>query len=264
MYKLIAMDFDGTLLTTDKKITDKTKNTILKYKKSGYTIVGVTARNLGSVKSVCDINMFDYLILNNGSYIYDINNNKGTYEGIISKDDYNIITKQFKDISYRIDYCSAGYYYYNDKTIINHPFIKNINDIKDIKEEIIRMNIHILDQEKIDYYRDLINNNYKNINCFIMQDSDNPTKWLVLNPKGINKGVTLNKLGKKLNIDSKEMIFFGDGFNDLEVIELVGCGVAMSNAFDQVKAKTKYITLSNNEDGIAIFLENNVTCRQIL
>ena len=60
-YKLIATDFDGTLLTDDKKITIETKN-ILKNIENKYIIVGSTARNLGSVKSVCDINIFHYLI----------------------------------------------------------------------------------------------------------------------------------------------------------------------------------------------------------
>ena len=59
----------------------------------------------------------------------------------------------------------------------------------------------------------------------------------------------------RLKINNDEMIFFGDGPNDLEVIKLVGCGVAMSNAIDIIKSEAKYITLSNNQDGIAIFLE---------
>ncbi len=69
-YKIISMDFDGTLLTSDKKVTDKTKQVLLKYKNENYIIIGATARNLASASNVCDINMFDYLILNNGSYIY--------------------------------------------------------------------------------------------------------------------------------------------------------------------------------------------------
>lgn len=255
-YKLIAMDFDGTLLTTDKKITEKNKNTILKYKNMGYIIVGVTARTLSSVKSVSDINMFNYLILNNGSYLYDVKNNQGDYKGIISPADYYNITEELKDLSMRIDYCSAySYYYYKDNFGDNRSFIKNIDNLEEIKEEIVRMNVHMLYQDKMDYCLNVINNNYKNLNCFIMQDSDGTQKWLVINPKDINKGLALKELGEKLNINIDEMIFFGDGPNDLEVLELVGCSVAMENALPEVKEKAKFITLSNNEDGIAVFLE---------
>ena len=91
-----------------------------------------------------------------------------------------------------------------------------------------------------------------------MEDSDNAGKWLVVSPKNIDKGVSLKKLGNKLKINTEEMIFFGDGPNDLEVIKLVGCGVAMSNAIDIIKSEAKYITLSNNQDGIAVFLEKNL------
>ena len=70
-YKLIAMDFDGTLLNDKKEITNKTKKCLELYRQKGCLIVGVTARNLSSVKGVSDIKLFDYLILNNGSCIYD-------------------------------------------------------------------------------------------------------------------------------------------------------------------------------------------------
>lgn len=256
MYKLIAMDFDGTLLTTDKKVTDYTKKVLLELKQLNYIIVGVTARTLDSVKSVANINVFDYLILNNGGYIYDIKNNSGEYQEIISRKDYTSITEQLKDLSKRIDYCSKNFYYYYKETLGDErPFIKRITSLDEINEKILRMNIHISNEDTIDYCLNLITNNYKDLKCFIMEDSDNAGKWLVVSPKNIDKGVSLKKLGNKLKINTEEMIFFGDGPNDLEVIKLVGCGVAMSNAIDIIKSEAKYITLSNNQDGIAVFLE---------
>ena len=223
MYKLIAMDFYGTLLTTDKKVTDYTKKVLLELKQLNYIIVGVTARTLDSVKSVADINMFDYLILNNGGYIYDIKNNSGEYQGIIS----------LKDLSKRIDYCSKNFYYYYKETLGDErPFIKRITSLDEINEKILRMNIHISNEDTMDYCLDLITNNYKDLKCFIMEDSDNAGKWLVVSPRNVDKGISLEKLGNKLKINTSEMIFFGDGPNDLEVIKLVGCGVAMSNAID--------------------------------
>ena len=74
-YNVIATDLDGTLLTSNKKVTERTKNVLNLLKNKGFFILGITARNLSSVKGVVDINLFDYLILNNGSDIYDINRN---------------------------------------------------------------------------------------------------------------------------------------------------------------------------------------------
>lgn len=64
---------------------------------------------------------------------------------------------------------------------------------------------------------------------------------------------TLKKLCLKLDIDINEVIFFGDGGNDLSIISNVGLGVAMENALEEVKNKAKKITLSNDEDGIGYY-----------
>lgn len=63
-------------------------------------------------------------------------------------------------------------------------------------------------------------------------------------------------LCNKLGIYKEEIISFGDGLNDLEIMEWVGCGVAMENAFDIVKERALFITKSNNDDGVAFFLES--------
>ena len=104
-YKIISMDFDGTLLTSDKKVTDKTRKVLSKFKNNNYIIIGITARNLASVRNVCDINMFNNLILNNGSYIYDVKNKKEININNIQRNIAIEITNCFKDVAEQIDYC---------------------------------------------------------------------------------------------------------------------------------------------------------------
>ena len=69
--------------------------------------------------------------------------------------------------------------------------------------------------------------------------------------KGVSKGDTLAKLGELLDISPQEMMTMGDQENDLSMIELAGLGVAMGNATDQVKATAQYVSLTNEEDGVA-------------
>ena len=255
-YRLISMDFDGTLLTSDKKITERTKETIQKCKDNNYIIVGVTARNLSSVKRVSNLNMFDYLILNNGCYIYDVQNDNGNHIGCISEENAQKITDYFKNIAKEINYCATEKYYtYKNKT--SKPIFKTVNNIEEVKEPICRINIFMNSNEDIMKCKNYIDKNFNTVDSIIMQDTDNDSdeKWITLNPKGINKLSTLKNLCQKLNINITEVIFFGDGLNDLELIQSVGLGVAMSNAVSEVKEKAKTITLSNNEEGIAEFLE---------
>ena len=259
-YKLIAMDFDGTLLNDDKTISIETKNTLLNYQKNGYIIVGATARNLSSVKSVCDISLFDYLILNNGCYLYNVKESQGSIISSINYNDALSITNMLDKNKVEIDYCGIENYYYLSNIIKdnNYKFWKKINNIVDISESILRMNIISKDNMDLENLKNKIDSCIPNICSFYMQDSKDLMKWLVIHPKGISKATTLNKLGKSLNISLDEMIYFGDGPNDLEVIEKVGISVAMANALEIVKTKAIYITKSNNEDGIAIFLKKYI------
>lgn len=254
-YKLISFDFDGTLLNDERKVSDENKNTIISFKEKGYIIVGVTARNLSSSKEVVDLNILDYLIINNGSYIYDVKNNNGYYIDSISKETALNISNTLKDIKCQIELITSDYYYvYKEKRNSKVPFIKDINSIYEVDSDISRINIFFDNQDRIEDYLKLIKDNFNNINCFIMEVSDKKDRWIVINPVSLNKLETLKMLGENLNINLNEMIFFGDGFNDIEAIEGVGCGVAMDNALDFIKEKAKYVTLSNNEDGVSKFL----------
>ncbi len=78
--------------------------------------------------------------------------------------------------------------------------------------------------------------------------------YLEFMPHGCSKGQGVVTLGRMLGIEPQEMIAFGDAENDLEMIKRVGAGVAMANAQQLVRDNADYITLSNNEDGVADFL----------
>ncbi|MCI8640514.1 MAG: HAD family phosphatase [Clostridia bacterium] len=258
-YKIISTDFDGTLLTSDKKVTPKTKEVLLEYKNNNYIIIGVTARNLSSVRSSCDINMFNYLILNNGTFIYDVENSQEININSIDRKNIIDITNYFEDIAEKIDYCSLNKYYIYKKAITeNREFLVQINNIDEINEKIGKINIFLKNNDELDKYKEIIESTFNDIDVIIMSDSDDKSnrEWLVLHPKGINKSETLKRLCLKLHISIDEVIFFGDSTNDLQIISQVGLGVAMGNAFKEVKEQAKEITLSNDNDGIAYFLNN--------
>ena len=69
-------------------------------------------------------------------------------------------------------------------------------------------------------------------------------------PQNVHKATSLEKLLGVLNMDVRDLIACGDGYNDLTMIEYAGVGVAMANAQDIVKKHADYITLSNDEDGL--------------
>lgn len=258
-YKIISMDFDGTLLTSDKKVTENTKNILKKCRNNGFIIVGVTARNLSSVRSVLDINIFDYIILNNGAFILDVKTNEISSFGVISREDINEIKSILKDTSADFEYASLNkYYMVGSKDSMG--FRVNINSMEDIDEEIVRMNIYFETEDELNFYKNVILDKVLTVNVVVMRNTDDADSkiWLTINEKNTNKLTTLTKLANDLNITLDEIIFFGDGENDLLLLENVGMGVAMGNAINEVKEKSKSITLSNDEDGIYYYLIKNI------
>ena len=79
--------------------------------------------------------------------------------------------------------------------------------------------------------------------------------FVELVPKGIDKAQSLERLLQHLGFDATNLIAFGDGYNDLSMIKYANMGVAMANAAPELRAIADYVTLSNDEDGVAIFLE---------
>ena len=75
--------------------------------------------------------------------------------------------------------------------------------------------------------------------------------FLELVPKGIDKAQSLSVLLSEIGMTREEMIAIGDGFNDLSMIKYAGLGVAMANAQPVVRENADFITLSNEEDGVA-------------
>ncbi len=81
--------------------------------------------------------------------------------------------------------------------------------------------------------------------------------WLFLEilPPKIDKAYALQKLIQKLGINREEVIACGDGYNDITMLQFAGLGVAMENATEQTKKAADYITLSNDDDGVAFVIQ---------
>jgi len=101
-----------------------------------------------------------------------------------------------------------------------------------------------------------ITKKYPELDIKIMQDSFDDVQWLELFNKGVEKYSGINKVAQMENIKNENIIAFGDGLNDIDMIEKCGIGVAMKNALIDVKEKANFITDKTNlEDGIIDFLQ---------
>ncbi len=262
-YKIIALDLDGTLTNSEKKITPKTKEAIFRIQEKGVKVVLASGRPTpGVIPLAEELRLQDY-----GSYILSFNGGKiincKTKEAV-----YNQVLprKIIKEIYAEALLQDAGIITYEDDAIIAGNGIDKYCEIE--------AGINKLPIKEVDDFVDYINFDVNK--CLLTGHGEHMARvernfakrfGTVLNvyrsepffveimPKGIDKAQSLEKLLNKLGFTRAELICCGDGFNDLSMIKYAGLGVAMSNAQDEVKQAADFITKSNDEDGVAYVIE---------
>ncbi|WP_392486226.1 Cof-type HAD-IIB family hydrolase [Haloimpatiens sp. FM7315] len=286
MYKLLVLDMDGTLLNNKKKISQINKNALKAASNKGIKIAICTGRLIEGITNYLEeLNMVspnNYCITNSGALIQNTNQTKTIKCNSLSLDDLNYINDLCDDynITYNIfsknSILSPKESAFNSLDsaannvplkIIEHKNIKEntlmtkftlINEDKSIKEN-LKNAFHSI---KFNSSKLISNKNY-NINLFdnttylpkklfeeytVLKTS--PFTLEVLN-KNSNKGEGVKSLAENLNIKREKIICIGDSGNDIHMIKYAGLGVAMGNAFPEVKEIADYITLTNEENGVA-------------
>lgn len=256
MKYLIAIDSDGTLRHSDGNISDKTKETIKKVIDCGNIVVICTARpRYYTLKISNEVGLNEYLISSNGTEIYDNINKKNIYCNYLPKKECKIIYRETKKLGLRVMFVSENTEYVtmftrNDSQILLDD--KNVDII--LKKDIKQIMIISKHKELVKKYKSFIEQKF---NLCVVDSSreDKEELWFSIISNKASKGSALQKLAKYLNVPLENTIAIGNDKNDISMFEVAGLSVAVSNAENDIKEKVNYVTLSNNEDGVAVFLE---------
>lgn len=265
--KLCVFDLDGTLLNSDKKITQKTLSSIKNLQKNNIKYTIATGRiDILARKYQREISSDLPIISCNGSIIRDLSD-KTYYMKTI---DFNTIKEIFNFFTSK----NLHFLFYTEKIILvtkNNPRIKILekyNEAADktdkFKFEIIDNDInkyshlnflkslaHIEDREKLLETQNILNEKFKDLSI-VSSDYE----LLDLMPSGVNKGSSLNILCNILNIKKEDICVFGDNFNDLEMIKFAGISIVPENGEEEIKKLSTYITKSNDNEGISYAIDN--------
>ena len=256
--KMIVVDLDGTALNSNHQVSITTKEYLKRLKEDGYIIVIATGRILRSGINITDGAEFaDYIISSGGGSIYDNLNKKIIYQNEISKEEAETVLSIYDDDMEYIDICNYNYYYkytvkdYKvDKTCkvskAREGFLDNIDNIT---------HISIISNDGIEELYELLQEKVPSLDYVKMQDSFSSRIWIDIFGKGASKYNAIKIVADIENIKNEDIITFGDGRNDIDMIKRSGTGVAMKNALEEVKEVADYITESNDEDGIVYFLD---------
>lgn len=265
--KLIALDLDGTLLSSTHDISSRTQKMIQSLIDDGHIVTLATGRILSSARAVARTIGLDLnLIGSNGAVVYD------TKSGYISRRTFSaeqahavIDLLQKHDIYhhfYTIEdiYCNrlenTAKSYHESLAYTEHPHIRKIYVEPNLKLAVDNghdvYKFGICQDDSYDF--DTVRAELENLDglCTVFSNK----KLLDVMLEGINKWQAIAALMKLYTISAADVIAMGDSPNDIDMLTHAGVSVAMGNACPEVKAVAKHVTATNDQDGVYLFLKD--------
>ena len=282
MYKLIAIDLDGTLLNSYGIVSDENKKILKNAINNGIEIVLASGRSSNSVKNIAnELGNLKYTICGNGSLVYDLQNEEIIYDKFIDK------RKALQIISI----CEQNSIYYNvytenmviAKTLENNVLFYHQENANKAESKKTKIN---LVQDIYSYVSNLKNENIlkftisdrsniifnsiirtlraiKNIDVLDVahmsrkiiksgtEDVSLEYYYTEITNEGVDKWNSIKWLCSKLGISETDVMAIGDNINDKLMIENAGLGIAMGNSNPFIKSIADKVVANNNEDGVA-------------
>ncbi|MBE9915346.1 HAD family phosphatase [Paenibacillus donghaensis] len=233
-FKLLALDMDGTLLTSEQTISPNTSKWIQKAKDQGVHVCLSTGRSFGSAWPYGDeLGLTTPLITVNGSEVWRAPHDlyqRSLMDPALISDMHDIAVKE-----------DCWYWAYSvDRVYNKDSWIGGIMEM-----EWLKFGFHTEDNDA--RHRILM----KLQDMGGLEITNSSPHNLEVNPQGINKAAGIRTVCGLLGLEMSEVIAVGDSMNDLAAIEAAGLGVAMGNAQQVVREAADFVTASNDDDGIA-------------
>ena len=286
MYKLVAIDLDGTLLNSYGEISNQNIETIKKAKEKNVEIVLASGRPIVSVKNLANqIGANNYMICGNGAVTYDIQNEKIIYDRFLEKSKvlqivkiceensifYSIYTKDTiltKNLNYNVLFFYKENEGKPDEKKTDISIIQNIEEYIQKRKEEDYLKITICDGNKA-VFENIIRK-LKTVENVEVLDVEHMSRKKIKNGNdeflieyfyteitntNVDKWAALENLINILGIKKEEVITIGDNVNDVLMVKNAGLGVMVENAATYIKENADFIAKDNDSDGVAQTIE---------
>lgn len=253
--KLFVFDLDGTMLNSEKEVLTSTHGVLEEIKKAGHEIAIATGRNFTlSQKTIEETNINHYIVCNGSAgyiqskqfYINPLERKElDKLINIALEKEHHVIyqtptdlKRHYKEISPRVE---------ESMNFIKQPIPDYGEDFK-ANDEIVQLLLFINEEELKEYYQ----NKFQHLQ--FVRWYDNAVDVI---PERGSKWQTILRLSERLNIHEDNIVVFGDGNNDFEMISNAKVSIAMGNAHDYIKKEATFVAENNDNDGIEKVIKEN-------
>ena len=253
--KLLLFDLDGTLLRSDKTVSEKTIKAVLDVRKKGYLIGVSTSRSESNSRSFIH-RLEPDIIISSGGALVSAFGRRIVIEEFTGDETAEIIAKGRDvcgDLMITVDTADESAEYYRNHIPPQDELEKSwgesiFTDFKDFRKPALKICFEIKEEEKAKELEQRL----ENTDFIHFTDGD----WYKVTKAGITKETAIKKLCKHISVELADVTAFGDDLADIGSLKMCGTGVAMGNALPEVKAAADVTIGSNDEDGIAEYLDN--------
>lgn len=262
--RLVAMDLDDTLLRDDWTISPRTVEVIRAAQEQGVKMTIATGRMpISARRYVEELGLDIPVITYHGAMIQEVLSGEILYRQVIPRDLALEIVEDLRTrgvhaqiylknrvVAQKINDYSRDYARLASVEIERADLLDVLGTEPEGVEKILLMDR----EENLDAWAPYLRESYgKRVHL----TKSKPT-FLEMTDISVNKGAALAALAQKYGIDRKDVMAIGDSFNDIEMIEYAGLGVAMGNARPEIQKVADVVTATNLEDGVAQAIERYI------
>lgn len=258
-YKLLALDLDGTLTNSKKKISLLNKEYIAKAQDLGVQIILASGRPVLGIRPVAEeLGLYQrggYILAYNGGQVIDCSSGEDLLKETVAMEyNHSICTVDALFDVYPLAYNNYGVLCKNDSSVYvkkeafnnSVPVIKVENLEHAITHPVVKFMVVGEPEELQKAYKYLKSIYNGKLNIFFSEPY-----FMEITPSGIEKAASLKKLLAILSVNRQHLMVCGDGLNDIAMLDFAGFAVAMGNAYEEAKKHADYIAASNEENGVA-------------
>jgi hypothetical protein len=266
MIKVIALDIDGTLFNAHEDIMPLTRKMLMKAHQEGITLILASGRSIHGLHSLAS--RLDFPLENtvfigyNGASIVEASTQKILYQSIIDQDLAVSILQSTRQHPVTVMIPVGDEIWVEED---QNPLVQYEAQTENLKlrlaQDISKLSLYPIkimiasDKANLKAYYDQLPKALHDQAIF----GRSGDVYIDVTNLGCDKGSALKRFCELKEFDPSEVIAFGDNYNDLSMIAYAAYGIAMGNAEEDLKKVAHEVTLTNNEDGIGIWLQKHLS-----